>query len=1087
MSHSRFSFQNAPIRIKLTVLSMAATMLALFIAYMFSAVGRVAMEWSNHEEELKIKAEIIGLNSATALKGGDAFLLTQSLATLAIDKSIRMAAIYYPDGRLAASYQRQGEPQRRVPPPRAQGWYFEGFEVNYFRDFSAAGGVRIGTIYIQDDLKDFYHLMRGHILATLSAVFAAVGAAYLFWSWAQRMITGPIARLAGAMRGVSKTRDYSVRMDSGAEDEMGTLIAWFNEMLEQIEERDRKLEKRSHYLEEEVTLRTAQLREKNEALRTELAERLRIEGALNRERELFIHGPAVAFKLRAGPGWPVEYITPNVSHFGIEKSPAQGPARNFMDMIHPDDRERFSADAARCQAGSAASFEGEYRLISGREGTYWVDITAIFVWSVRGEVTHMDGYILDVTERKLNEVALQEARLAAETAAVDLKTTLLISEDLRAETEKAKDLAERMALEAARASDAKSDFMANMSHELRTPLNGVIGLTEVLLKSGVSAAQRKKLDMIRFSGNVLLNLVNDILDLSRIEAGKMTLASAEFSPRQVVEDTVGQYVLSSGEKGLELVTDIAENVPPRLVGDPVRLNQVIANLVGNAIKFTHHGEVTVSAGVTETSRESVMLLFRIKDTGIGVPGDQLEKIFTRFTQGDPSITRKYGGAGLGVTISRQLVEKMGGRIWVESKPGQGSTFFFTVRLEQPFQPEAGAAADPRLAGAAVLIVDDNESSRNALARIAGSMGLAATIRGDWTSALKAMTEAGAQGRQFALAIIDQEMPNMTGVDLARKIKLSRWGAAPKVALLSSVKDEFENPKKLEGVDAIIQKPVRKDEFAAMALRLITGGGGPEGPEAGEETAPKQLMRILLAEDNPVNQEVALSMLQRMGHTVDLAENGALALGKWSPGRYGLVLMDVQMPEMDGLTATRAIRTREEELGAPRTPIIAMTAHAMEGDRAKCLAAGMDDYLAKPISMASLAAKLGAISGRQTQPPAPSARPRVPFSVQMVVDLLGLERESAERLIQKFIDTSRKNIDSLKEAAAANDAELAHRMAHSIKGSSLQIGAAAMGKIAERIETLGRAGILSQTTMDHLAELEAEFERIENGLREQAGE
>ncbi|MDH4185294.1 MAG: response regulator, partial [Nitrospinota bacterium] len=526
-------------------------------------------------------------------------------------------------------------------------------------------------------------------------------------------------------------------------------------------------------------------------------------------------------------------------------------------------------------------------------------------------------------------------------------------------------------------------------------------------------------------------------------------------------------------------------LPQKVMGDPVRLNQVLANLIGNSIKFTSRGEVVVTVEPHGQGPGVVtQILFKVTDTGIGITPEQQERIFSRFTQGDPSITRKYGGAGLGVTISRQLVEMMGGKIWMESKPGEGSIFQFKIPMKAVASPAQAPEEYHMFDGKTVVIVDDNDSARGELARMAKELGLAVTERADGASALAVIMESGSAGRQFNMAVIDQDMPRMSGTELARKIKLAGWSGGTRVILLSPVKEDLDETAMPEGVDALLSKPVKEEDFANAVKAVLLSHAPIDKSRPAENERVDKGVKILLAEDNPINQEVAIAMLTRMGHTVDVAENGALAVDMWSTGKYDLVLMDIQMPVMDGFSATATIRSRERDSQTVRTPIIAMTAHAMEGDRQKCLNAGMDDYLAKPIIYTKLAERVKAASGGgpQEPPAAPARAEQSAFTVHDVSARLGLDRDSAARLVEKFIETSEKNIISLAEAITHRNVELAYRMAHSIKGSSMQLGAYTMGALAEQLETLGRAGVLSETAQEKLAALEEAFEKVKKDLK-----
>jgi signal transduction histidine kinase/DNA-binding response OmpR family regulator len=532
--------------------------------------------------------------------------------------------------------------------------------------------------------------------------------------------------------------------------------------------------------------------------------------------------------------------------------------------------------------------------------------------------------------------------------AADLKTLHIERDEATAALVQAKDSAED-------ANRAKSEFLANMSHEIRTPMNGIIGMTELALNTPLSAVQRDYLETAHRSAEMLLVILNDVLDFSKIEAGKLHMESIEFSVRQMLEETLKPFAIRAHEKRCELMVDVKPSVPDALVGDPLRLRQVLVNLVSNAIKFTDRGEIVVRIERTrarEDDRASVR--FSVVDTGIGISREKQASIFRAFTQGDGSTTRQYGGTGLGLTICQQLVELMGGRIWVESEPHHGSAFHFVVTLPistRSVAPQFLPQAD-ELVNMSALVVDDNATNRRILVDLLSSWGMQAVATADGAEAVRATEDAA---RPFSIGLIDMNIAGDSGVDVVSRLRRSKNCATTPMLLLTSA-DQPPDSAHTPAVNGFLVKPVGQKALLDAIRRLVgsrlTVDHEPAAPAVTPTRAARRL-RVLVAEDNPVNQKLAQHLLERRGHTPILVGNGREAVETILHDRFDLVLMDLQMPEMDGFEATASIRARERAAGAPRVAIIALTAHAMQGDRQRCLDADMDGYVAKPIKPVEL--------------------------------------------------------------------------------------------------------------------------------------
>lgn len=854
----------------------------------------------------------------------------------------------------------------------------------------------------------------------LLGMFFVLLAAIALTSKLSKTIAGPLTVFTKRINMLARPgSDKRQRLDEGRADELGVLAGSFNALLDEVQRHEMEL-KRS-----EVKFRA-------------------------------VADNTYDWEYWRGTDGCLVYISPSCKRItGYTAEEFMLDPELLIRIVHPEDRDMFIRHIEEVDTVGSNRHECNmpaFRIVASGGEEFWIAHICQDVFDMEGQSMGRRACNRDITKSKQAEEKLLAFSALMEEKNAELGAALIAAEE---------------------ATLAKSTFLATMSHEIRTPMNGVIGMTDLLLDTDLSNEQRQFAEIVRKSGENLLGVINDILDFSKIEAGKLDMEIIDFDLRTTLEDVTELLAVRTMDTGLELVCRIDTDVPIYLKGDPGRIRQIITNLAGNAIKFTHEGEVVISASLGSEQDNFVEIRFEIRDTGIGIPEERLEAVFTPFTQADGSTTRKYGGTGLGLAICKQLVELMGGKIGVESEDKKGSTFWFTAQFEKQAADTSkmlDASVHVDISGTKILVVDDNATNRMLLITLLNSWGCQYETAADGETALALLHEAAEQQDPFRVALIDQQMPGMGGGELGRLIKADQQLESTLMIMVTSF-GRRGDAAALEqiGFAGYLAKPVRQSQLKdciALVLGRVSGNAMKTGIVTQYTVAEssRRGIRILLAEDNAINRKVAQALLTKLGYKVDMVTNGLEAVRALELTSYDLVLMDCLMPEMDGFEATALIRDSDSKVLNHAVPIIAMTANAMRGDREECIEAGMDDYLTKPVKKENLAEMLKKWLKLDTrrddvsmQSEANSSDTLLLFDSGELLENFGGDRDFTQSILSDALLEIPQDIAKLKELAAGEDMQRIRLHAHTMKGLAANICAPALRKICLEIETAAKDG------------------------------
>ncbi len=1106
--------------------SRAVALCVLMILGTVGALGTALIRQNYHDSLVRmadhaiIHAQTISYSAEPAVLLNDSDALNRVVQAVAREEDADRAMILGADGQQLALFQRGSDfiPEVEVDPRNAMKGPCSRKSIRVqrtanqllvvapiWRDTSdialdlideevEASDAPIGFVCLTYSLENIHKELANRMQSSTLVAVLVGGIAIGVTLIAIRQLLRPLKNLVQTTTAIAQG-DRTKRASERAIGEIGELARSFNHMAKWLEESHASIERK-------VAQRTAELETKRQELEDEIVERKRAQAGLQEKERRFrdIVENAKEWVWEIDTSGKYTYVSPIVEEIlGYTREEVLN--KHFFDLFHPDDREELKQAAFAAFAKKESIREFVNRNLHKNGATVWLLTGGVPILDEKGNFLGYRGADVDITERKRAEQRLREHAALLESKNLELEAQQGQLQAQQRELVETNRALEQAMVVAEAASKAKSEFLANMSHEIRTPMNGIIGMTELALNTDLTDTQHEYLTTVMKCSESLLILLNDILDFSKIEARKLVLETVPFDLVTTVESVVDLLGQSAVEKGVELICHVHPNAPASVRGDPVRLRQVLVNLTGNAIKFTEQGEVVVS--VEEEKREDGQstLLFGVRDTGIGIPKERQKAIFDSFTQADGATTRKYGGTGLGLSISKQIIDLMNGSIWVESEEGQGSVFHFRVTV--PVSEAASAladdadpdASDPSLTlrDKRVLIVDDNATNRRVLEDMLGRWECLTESACDGAAALELLGNAVAQSQLFDLVVLDVHMPEMDGFQVEREIRGGSQYGKPEIVFLSSGSSKNDGAdQEVSSRNTFLTKPIKQSVLLDTLLTLFSRDRVSAHRRSLERRASavdrrQYRARILLVEDNLVNREVASGILNNANHDVTMAEHGRIALELLEQKSFDLIFMDMQMPEMDGFEATRRIRADRRWRNLP---VIAMTAHALEGDRERCIAAGMDDYIAKPVKAEELlrmvdtwmsaAATPDKSVGSLGAPPESSSDsvsvPERPLDLQKALESLGDDRELFDEALATFLENIPQALDAIQSAISEADSARLQMAAHSLKGAASNIYAEPTRSVAQQLEQLGQEGQF-QAAVTMLEELQASLDRL----------